>query len=177
MHIIKHFITITKHRHMVMRYCFKAHLFIQGLKHDLSKYSFSEFIPSAMHYTDGSHSPTEEERLDYGYSKAWLHHKGRNKHHSEFWTDYDTKTGVYSPIPMPKKYIIENFCDRIAASKNYMKKKYEPRMALEYFKTHSEHLVMHEDTKKEIEFLLNYYVTNGEKSVFKFIRKEYKKRK
>ncbi len=176
MRIIKHFITITKHRHMVMHYCFKAHLFKQGLKHDLSKYSFQEFIPSATHYTDGTHSPTEEERLEYGYSKAWLHHKGRNKHHSEYWQDYSPVTGVYEPVPMPKKYVIENFCDRIAASRNYAKKNYKPQMALDYFLTHQEHLKMHEETKKQIEFLLRYYVNNGEKAVFKYIRKEFLKK-
>ena len=37
-HPIKHFITITKHRHLVMKLCFKMGLYKQGLLHDLSKY-------------------------------------------------------------------------------------------------------------------------------------------
>ena len=28
------------------------------------------------------------EREDTGVSTAWLHHKGRNKHHYEHWVDY-----------------------------------------------------------------------------------------
>lgn len=46
-HPIKHFITITKHRHRVMLHCFKAGIPFQGLTHDLSKYSPTEFIPGA----------------------------------------------------------------------------------------------------------------------------------
>ena len=42
MHIFKHFMTITKHRFLVLKYCFKAGLYRQGLAHDLSKYSFND---------------------------------------------------------------------------------------------------------------------------------------
>lgn len=88
MHPIKHFKTITKHRHAVIRNCFKAGIPLQGLRHDLSKYLPSEFIPGAKFY-QGTRSPNEAEREKYGYSAAWLHHKGRNKHHFEYWTDYN----------------------------------------------------------------------------------------
>ena len=87
-HPIKHFVTITKHRHLVIKHCFKAGVFWQGLRHDLSKYSFTEFIPGMKYYA-GTHSPNETERAKFGYSLAWIHHKGRNKHHFEYWTDYN----------------------------------------------------------------------------------------
>ena len=80
--VIGHFRTITKHRHKVIKHCFKAGIGLQGLRHDLSKYSPTEFFNGVKYY-DGTRSPNELERLDRGYSKAWLHHKGRNKHHFE----------------------------------------------------------------------------------------------
>lgn len=58
-HPLGHFKTITKHRHKVIRNCFKAGLFWQGLRHDLSKYSPTEFIPGAKFYL-GTRSPNEK---------------------------------------------------------------------------------------------------------------------
>lgn len=92
MHVFKHFFTVTRHRHAVMRNCFKVGLVWQGLCHDLSKYSPSEFWAGAKYY-QGNRSPQAKEREVLGYSPAWLHHKGRNKHHFEYWTDYVTAKG------------------------------------------------------------------------------------
>ena len=61
LHPIKHFITITKHRHLVMHYCFKCGLIKQGLAHDLSKYGFTEFWNGAKYYL-GNKSPHYKER-------------------------------------------------------------------------------------------------------------------
>lgn len=83
MNFIKHFCTITKHRHQVIKHCFKVGIGFQGLFHDLSKYSLFEFIPGVKNY-QGTRSPNEAEREINGYSAAWLHHKGRNKHHFEY---------------------------------------------------------------------------------------------
>ncbi len=99
-HYFKHFATITRHRHMVIRHCAKAGIFWQGLRHDLSKYSPPEFLPGARFYL-GDRSPTEAERKECGYSKAWMHHKGRNKHHFEYWNDVSPKSKRYelsSPV-------------------------------------------------------------------------------
>ena len=118
-----HFRTITKHRHMVIRHCFKAGIPFRGLFHDLSKYGPAEFIVGAKYY-QGNRSPNEAEREAIGYSTAWMHHKGRNRHHFEYWTDYNPVTKLLQPIPMPYKYVVEMFCDRVSASKNYMKDNY-----------------------------------------------------
>ena len=80
----KHFCTITRHRHQVIRNCYHAGILWQGLRHDLSKYSPTEFIPGAKYY-QGNRSPNAEEREVNGYSVAWMHHQGRNKHHFEYW--------------------------------------------------------------------------------------------
>ena len=54
--LIGHFRTITKHRHAVIRNCRRAGILWQGLRHDLSKYSPTEFIPGVKYYV-GTHSP------------------------------------------------------------------------------------------------------------------------
>ena len=87
MNIWKHFCTINHHKILVMRGCFQVGLIRQGLLHDLSKYSPTEFIVGCKYY-QGNMSPNNAEREAVGYSSAWLHHKGRNKHHLEYWIDY-----------------------------------------------------------------------------------------
>lgn len=165
-----HFSTITRHRHEVLKNCIRSGIILQGLLHDLSKYSIDEFFVGVLHYK-GDKSPNEGEREDYGYSKAWMHHKGRNKHHFEYWTDYDPVTRKMSPVKMPKKYVIEMFCDRVAASKIYQGDKYTDSSALEYFRRGNGRRVMHEETSKEIEKLLVMLSEEGEEKTFKYIRK------
>ena len=169
-HPIKHFITITKHRHRVMKHCFKAGIPLQGLTHDLSKYSPAEFIPGAKYYL-GNRSPNEAERVEKGYSAAWLHHKGRNRHHYEYWMDYSTKTKRLEPIEMPTKYFKEMFCDRVAASKIYQGKNYTEAHPLEYFSRAITRIIMHPKTAQKLEELLVMLKEKGEKETFAYIRK------
>lgn len=169
MHIIKHFITITKHRHKVLKYCFQSGLYKQGLLHDLSKYSFVEFFRGAKYYT-GVRSPIGVERKEKGYSIAWLHHKGRNKHHPEYWIDLNKESNCYEPVEMPNKYIGESFCDHLAASKTYNKKNFEPQMLRIYFEKEVLYVPMHEKTKEKLNHLINLYLEKGEKEVFKYIK-------
>ncbi|MCI5582999.1 MAG: DUF5662 family protein [Anaeroplasma sp.] len=175
MHIIKHFNTITKHRLLVLRYCFKCGLIKQGLCHDLSKYSFVEFFNGAKYY-QGTYSPNHNERLDKGYSEAWLHHKGRNKHHSEYWVEINPQTHKYEPVPMPIKYAIESVCDRIAASVIYNKKNYTKDIPLNYFYKELAFLPMHENTKALMEELLIYYRDHTDKEAFKYFKNIRKKK-
>ena len=119
MHIWGHFKTITKHKLMVMKYCFKIGLYRQGMLHDLSKYSWTEFSAGCKYY-QGNRSPNNAEREATGLSTAWIHHYGRNKHHFEHWVDYgiDCDT-IIKGVPMPRNYIAEMVMDRICASKVY----------------------------------------------------------
>lgn len=171
----KHLHTINKHRYLVRKYCFKCGFIWRGLTHDLSKYSPTEFITSCKCY-QGFQSPTIKERELYGYSKVWLHHKGRNKHHFEYWTDYNRKTNKYEPIEMPTQFLVEMFCDRIAASKVYLKEKYTDESPLQYFLQKDKDIDMHNITKKKIEYLLTYLSENGEKETFKFIKQNKNKK-
>ncbi len=172
--ICGHFKTITKHRHKVIEHCFRAGIPVQGLLHDLSKYSPTEFLMGAEYYL-GTRSPNEAEREAKGYSDAWIHHKGRNCHHFEHWTDYDPKTKRTVPVRMPVRYVIEMFCDRVAASKIYMGENYTDRSPLEYFEKAKGHRVIHPQTSALLEKLLTMLAENGEDKTFAFIRRKMKK--
>lgn len=169
-HFVKHFCTITKHRHMVIRHCAKAGILWQGLRHDLSKYSLAEFIPGAKYYL-GYKSPTEAERMEIGYSAAWMHHKGRNKHHFEYWTDYNPQTKKMSPVEMPLRYTKEMFCDRVAAGKIYLGKNYTNDNPINYFLNGNARYVMHPNTAKVLEEWLLMLQQCGEKETFAYIKK------
>ncbi|MBQ8494585.1 MAG: catalase [Clostridia bacterium] len=161
----QHFSTITRHRHKVIAHCFRAGIGWQGLFHDLSKYSPSEFIPGAKHW-QGVRSPNAVERELYGHSTAWMHHKGRNKHHFEYWTDYNIVSHKIEPVKMPLRYLIEMLCDRMAASKIYQGEKYTDRSPLEYFLNGRARYFMHPETADELERLLVILAEQGEEAVF-----------
>ena len=171
-----HLRTITKHRHMVIKHCKKAGILWQGLRHDLSKYSPTEFIPGVKYYT-GTKSPNEGERIDKGYSVAWLHHKGRNKHHFEYWMDYSNVTHRNDPVEMPYNYVAEMYCDRLAASKIYNGDKYKQTDPLEYFVRRKSSRIIHPKTSDEIEKLLVITANEGEDAAFKCIRQKLKRQK
>lgn len=173
LHTIKHFKTITAHRHMVIKYCFKAGIYRRGLLHDLSKYTPAEFIPGAKNY-QGNRSPNEYEREKFGYSKAWLHHKGRNRHHFEYWTDYSHATKRIIPIKMPLIFVAEMFCDRVAASKIYMKENYNDGAALEYFLRSKSTRFIHPETSDFLEKLLLMLKDKGEDVTFAYLKNHLK---
>lgn len=127
--IVKHFILITKHKWIVFKLCCKIGEPIRGLLHDMSKYSWTEFSESAKYYI-GTHSPITEAKKDKGYSEAWLHHKGRNKHHTEYWIDELAP----NPTPIiPYKYAAEMICDKLAAGMAYKGKEWTKEYELEYW--------------------------------------------
>ncbi len=165
-----HLKTIIRHRHAVIRHCFKAGIPFQGLTHDLSKFSPEEFI-NGVKFFQGTRSPHEAEREAHGYSSAWMHHKGRNKHHFEYWTDYDPVTRKIMPVKMPIKYVKEMFCDRVAASKIYMKKNYNDGCPLEYFLRAKSRRIIHPDTSELLEKLFVMLKNKGEKETFKYLKK------
>ena len=170
MNISGHFKTITKHRHKVIEHCAKCGILWRGLLHDLSKYTLTEFIPGAKYYL-GTRSPNEAEREEQGYSSAWLHHKGRNRHHFEYWTDYNMKEKKVMPVKMPFVFLVEMFCDRVAASKIYQKENYTDSHPIEYFLRAKSTRVIHPETSDELERLLTMLADKGEKETFSYIRK------
>ena len=167
-----HFKTITNHKLLVMKYCFKVGLYKQGLLHDLSKYTWVEFSAGIKYYK-GYMSPNGIQKKVEGLSTAWLHHKGRNKHHFEYWIDYgiNPEEGIKG-MKMPVKYVVEMFIDRMSASMNYQKEKYTDKSPLEYYEKRKEYYLLHETTRKQLEFLLNKLAKDGEKETLKFIKRE-----
>ena len=168
----QHFCTITNHKMLVMKGCFEVGLYKQGLLHDLSKYGWTEFRVGAKYY-QGTRSPNNAEREDTGCSTAWLHHKGRNKHHFEYWQDYsiDGRPGLVG-MRMPEKYVVEMFIDRVSASKNYLREQYDQGHPLRYYEKGKIKEMLHEDTRKLLELLLHMLAEKGEKENFAYIRKE-----
>jgi len=135
--------------------CFKRGLFWQGIVHDLSKYSIIEFKESAK-YFQGTGTPISKIKAELGYSKAWLNHKGRNKHHWQYWTDfYD---GVVKPIAIPTRYVEEMACDMIGASKAYLKTKYDNKEPLKYFIDRKDNFFMEDNSKLYLEALLRQII-------------------
>ncbi len=175
MHPWKHFCTITRHRHLVMVYCFRVGLVRQGLCHDLSKYSPAEFWAGAKYY-QGTHSPNAAQRVAEGYSTAWMHHKGRNRHHFEYWTDLQKGKEGYQPIPMPFPYVVESVMDRIAASKVYKGDGYYPGCELDYLAYSKEAELMHPDTLEQFVNILTMLKERGERKTFSFLKKVLKTR-
>ena len=173
MQVLAHLKTITKHRRLVRRYCFRLGLYWQGLTHDLSKYSPGEFWRGAKYY-QGFRSPNDEERMQTGVSLAWLHHKGRNRHHFEYWIDYVVdEDGVvrFGGCRMPMKYVAEMFCDRIAASRTYLKDAYTDASPYEYYNRSQGHILIHPDTDREILEMLRVLKDEGEEAAFAYVRR------
>ena len=154
-----------------MEGCFKLGLYKQGLLHDLSKYSPTEFFVGVK-YFQGDRSPNNAEREDTGVSLAWLHHKGRNKHHLEYWIDYSLDAnGKMDGMEMPTKYVVEMFVDRIAASKNYQKENYTDESPYLYYQKSKDHYLIHKKTAELLEFMLKMLAEKGEEETFDYIRK------
>lgn len=165
-----HLSTINHHKMEVMRLCFKLGLYKQGILHDLSKYSPKEFISGVVFYT-GDKSPNTTERRVTGKSEAWLHHKGRNRHHFEYWIDYGQEPGAgMQGTKMPVKYVVEMFCDRIAACKTYYKENYNDSMPFEYFNKNRKHYMMHPETMELLGKMLIMLKRYGEEDTLVYIR-------
>ena len=168
-----HFKTITRHRHMVMRNCFRVGLYRQGLCHDLSKYMPTEFWAGARYY-QGTRSPNAAQREEVGYSEAWMHQKGRNRHHFEYWTDLVEGKEGYQPVPMPYRYVVESVMDRIAASKVYKGDRYYAGCELDYLDYSGESKLMNPETAATLRELLTLLKEQGEAAAFAQIRKTLK---
>jgi hypothetical protein len=170
MNIVNHFKTITNHKLLVMKHCFKVGLYKQGLLHDLSKYSFVEFS-AGINYFRGYVSPNGIQKTVEGYSAAWLHHKGRNKHHFEYWIDYGiNEADGLKGMKMPVKYVVEMFIDRVCASKNYLKEKYTDKSPLTYYENRKHYYVLHNEVRALLETLLNKLSIEGEDKTFVYIK-------
>ena len=168
--IFKHFGLVVRHKHKVFINCAKCGIPIRGLLHDLSKFSPTEFVESAKYYK-GFRSPIGVCRREKGVSMAWLHHKGRNKHHLEYWVDPDCP----APPLVPYKYAVECVCDKIAATKTYLGKDYLPEKALEHWHRYGNKVDTNPKTMQFIEQVFTDLCDKGEKQVLNkaYMKKAY----
>ena len=167
MKFLAHLRTINRHRRLVRKYCFRLGLIWQGLTHDL-------------HYYQGYRSPNDAERQATGLSLSWLHHKGRNRHHFEYWIDYCIAPDGHvfmGGCKMPKKYVAEMFCDRIAACRVYQGEKYTDASAYDYYQRSKGHVLIHPETSRLIDEWLLLLKERGEDEAFRLIREDLKKSK
>ena len=167
----RHLKTISRHKWLVMKGCFAVGLYKQGLLHDLSKYGPTEFM-TGVRYFQGTRSPNAAEREDKGYSEAWMHHKGRNRHHYEYWTDMNRQTRCYESVEMPRKYLVEMVMDRRAACIVYQGKDYRDDSALIYFEKSRERELMHPETRRQLHYILKMLAEKGEKETFRYLKEE-----
>lgn len=162
---ILHLNLVNRHRFKVFKLCLKAGIPFRGLVHDLSKYSPTEFFESVKYY-DGGKSPISNCKKENGYSKAWLHHKGRNKHHHEYWYDYEAPEKT--PI-MPYKYTVEMICDTLAAGMTYQREKWTNDYQLHYYLKDRER--KHINPKID-SILLEVYESIGKDGINKVLKKK-----
>lgn len=170
----RHLHTINKHRFKVFILCCKVGIPLQGLLHDLSKYSPTEFFEGVKYYAKGKYSPIMNAKKENGYSKAWLHHKGRNKHHHEYWFDYAAP--LKAPI-MPFKYALEMVCDMVAAAKTYQGKDYTDMSPYYYWNKTRDNIMANRKLQAFLTETFELLGAHGEKEVFKkdYLKKIYEK--
>ena len=165
--IFRHLKTILIHKYWVFYYCRRLGITWQGITHDMSKFSPTEFIESIKFFQDGKASPIPVAKKEQGYSLAWQHHKGRNPHHYEYWTDnYDNGTTC---IKMPFKYVLELIADYLAAGKTYNGKDFTIPQEIEWWESSKENRAINKDTKDEISLLLRLIDKHG----LEYIRENY----
>lgn len=171
-----HLKTITTHKFLVTKYCFKCGLIKQGLLHDLSKYSPIEFW-SGVKYYQGFRSPIDAEKEDLGYSAGWLHHEGRNKHHWEYWIDKDYRNKQLVVLKMPFNYLLESVIDRIVASRVYNKGNYNDTYPKAFLDRGKDQFFINSESLRQLDILLTYLAQNGEEKALQYYKELYKKYK
>lgn len=172
-----HLSTVGKHRRCVRKACFKMGLVWQGLTHDLSKYSPTEFGLSVKYYS-GKFSPNAVDKRLNGCSRAWLHHKGRNKHHLEYWIDTSISRAEFVfGCKMPMKYLAEMLADRYAACVAYYKEDYSQSDAYDYFMMEKDKIIMNDESMAVMEKVLTIMKNEGEEASFAYMKKLLKKTK
>ncbi|MBQ2737274.1 MAG: catalase [Clostridia bacterium] len=166
--MIRHFLLINRHKWAVFKNCVRCGIVFRGIVHDLSKFSPQEFIESARFF-QGNRSPIGVCRRACGVSYAWLHHKGRNKHHLEYWLDNDCEV---TPM-MPYKYAVECVCDKLAATKTYAGGSYTNDMPLRHWYRYGNRVSGNPRTMMFLEKVFLDVYEHGERYV---LSKKYMKR-
>ena len=164
--IFRHFKTICVHKLWVFYYCCKLGIIWQGITHDLSKFSPIEFLESVKFYQGGKSSPIPVAKKTQGYSLSWQHHKGRNPHHYEYWTDNYDNNGL-TKIKMPYKYVLELIADWLSAGKTYNGKNFTIKQEIDWWNNCKDSKAINDETKLLISYLFECINEDGFKSIRK----------
>ena len=165
--LFKHLKVVFKHKWIVFRCMCDCGRPVQGFFHDTSKLSPAELFPSVK-YFQGNRSPIDAEKEDKGYSEAWFHHRGRNKHHSQYWCDISF--GEVKPCKIPEKYLIELICDGIGAGMAYDGKNWNCKNPWNYYLSRDHKSFYHPETRKALEGVYVYIAQHGWKPFAKLIK-------
>lgn len=169
-----HLSTICKHKYWVFHYCRRAGIIWQGITHDLSKFSPVEFW-EGVKYWQGNRSPIDACKEVNGYSTAWMHHKGRNRHHVSYWVD-DLLHGGRA-IEMPGKYFVEMICDYLGAGKAYLGKNFTYKKELEWWENRqTDQMLMSHTDRTLLTFIFKTFIED-EKTAFVMLREIKNKKK
>lgn len=148
----EYFKTVMKHKWHVGKACFSMGLYWQGIVHDMSKLSITEFVAYAQYFNGANKSAWE-----YRFNEAWMHHIAHNPHHWEYWVDFTN--GKPSPVDMPEKYIKEMACDWVGAGKAY-NKTWDTGEPLRFWEKNKDSIILSDKTKKTFLDILRSINTN-----------------
>lgn len=165
MKALKHIKLVLKHKWVVFKLCCKVGIPWRGFLHDWSKFSPTEFRESIKYY-NGHRSPITICRQENGYSEAWLHHKGRNKHHPEYWIDMSIPGKT---VLMPYKYAVEMICDKMAAGIVYQGKEWNKDWQISYYMRERETALIHPQLDK---FMLDVFTSVSKNGLDKTFTKQ-----
>lgn len=155
--IFKHIKLVMHHKWVVFKLCCKVGIPWRGFMHDWSKFSPIEFWESVKYY-DGHKSPITVCKEKNGYSNAWLHHKGRNKHHFQYWVDLALPQQA---IIMPYEYAVEMVCDQLAAGIIYGGDKWTKEYQLNYYMNRESKNIIHPQIDKYLKEIFTQVSQNG----------------
>jgi hypothetical protein len=142
----RYFLYVINHKLNVLIECWEEGLYIQGLLHDISKFTPNEFIPYAQKF----YSNKKDEITETKWKYAWLNHQHKNKHHWNYWIVNQEKREA---LPMPRKYLIEMWCDWRSFSRKWGRRVKEADLTEKMIK--SEGVILHPKTRQELEELIS----------------------
>lgn len=171
---LKHIKLVMKHKWLVFKFCCKVGIPVRGFLHDWSKFSPTEFCESIKYY-NGKSTPISAAKKEYGYSSAWLHHRGRNKHHEVYWVDFTSP--AVAPV-MPYKYVAEMICDKLSANITYSGKEWTNASEYEYWLKEKERVIINPKVENYLTEVFIQVKDNGidktlNKKNFKELYKKY----
>ena len=144
--------------------------------HDMSKFSPTEFFESVRYY-QGTSSPIDACKADKGYSNAWFHHRGRNRHHWEYWVD-DFQQGMI-PKKIPFRFVLEMICDFLGAGRAYSGKAFTIKSEYDWWQNKRTVVVMHADTLACVDRIFELMLSRGidntltDKKLIKQLQRDY----